>query len=161
MSPNLPSLFLDKLNRVFNRFPTFFFYQTYWPERLFHYFSNNSKSVHKGKKCWPGILEKLSRAVEARILCSTRKSFSKHSLRGDMRMENANSCKSAFGNEASAELNHVTVARHTLTKSKLSQTKCLEIVSRKDFFPSPRSDIDKFNSHSFLSSSSSPSYICS
>lgn len=102
----------------------------------------------------PGILLKLNRDAEARILCSICSLFSKLSLSLEMRAEKAESWNSASDSELRALLNHATVVRHTLTSSELSEPKHLEIASKNDFCPLPSRTADKFLNHSSLACSS-------
>ena len=101
---------------------------------------------------------KWSRHIEARILCSIFSPFSRLSFSPEMRAEKADSWNSASGSEESAQLNHATVVRQTLTMSKLPEAKHLEMVPTRDFFPLLSSATDKFLNHSSFSCSLS-SYI--
>lgn len=72
-----------------------------------------------------------------------------------MRDEKAVSWNSEPDSEESARLNHSAVIRHTLIKSKFSDPKHFERVSKKDFFPLPSSVTVKFLNQSSMELSSS------
>jgi hypothetical protein len=72
-----------------------------------------------------------------------------------MRAEKADSWNSASDCEQSAQLNHATVVRQTLTMSKFPEPKHLDIEPKNDFFPLLSSATDKFLNHSSFACSSS------
>ena len=117
------------------------------------FLATKNRSAEDGE---PDILLKLSKDREARVLSSSSP-FSRIPFNWEMMDKKAGRCNPALNSIDSEELNHVTVIRHALTKSKCLESKHLDMFFKNGLSPSPINDSNNFFSNS-SPLFSSPSY---